>query len=95
MRALLAVAPPLIGMAALLAACGSLREPRIRTVEVKIPVHVACTPKDFPEAPHAYSDDILPTAADAAAERYRQIAAANEERRARLALVEPVVVGCR
>jgi hypothetical protein len=90
MRALIIVAP-----LALLAACGSLREPRIRTVEVKVPIRVACTPKDFPEAPRAYADDALPTAPDAAAERYRQIAAANEQRKARLALAEPVVAGCR
>jgi hypothetical protein len=90
MRVLIAVAP-----LALLAACGSLREPRIRTVEVKVPVRVACTPKDFPEAPAAYADDALSTALDAAAERYRQIAAANEQRKARLALAEPVVAGCR
>jgi hypothetical protein len=90
MRALIAVAPLV-----LLAACGSLREPRTRTVEVKVPVRVACTPKGLPEAPAAYADDALPIAQDAAPERYRQIAAANEQRRARLALLEPVVAGCR
>lgn len=76
----------------LLASCGSVREP-VRMVEV--PVRAACVPADFPPAPRLYADDNLPTTPEAAPERYRQIAAANEQRRARLAVVEPVVAACR
>lgn len=81
----------LIASLMLLAGCGALR-PR---PPVLVPVREACTPRDFPPAPQTYADDALPTAPEAAAERYRQIAAANAQRKARLALVEPVIAACR
>lgn len=77
------------------AGCSTAREPVIRTVEVKVPVRQACVPASVPSQPSSYPDDNLPTAAEAAAERYRLIAAANERRKARLAVVEPIISGCR
>jgi hypothetical protein len=78
-----------------LAACSTTAEPKVRTVEVKVPVRVACVPADTAEPPASYPDARLPTAAEAIAERFQLIAAANEARKARLALIEPIVAGCR
>jgi len=79
----------------LLTACAHAPEPRIVTKEVLIPVRQACVPDDVPGAPSSYPDDNLPSAPELAAERYRLTAAANERRRARLSVLEPVVASCR
>lgn len=79
----------------LLAACASTgKEAPVRTVEVKVPVRVACVPSDLAPKPAGYADDGL-TRATPPDERYRATAQANEERKARLARVEPVIASCR
>lgn len=77
-----------------LAGCGTTAEPKVRTVEVKVPVARACVPADLPPKPAAYADDAL-TAGTPPDERYKAIATANQERRARLARTEPVIQACR
>lgn len=65
-----------------------------RTVE--IPITRSCTgqvPKGKTE--QDYADFNLPLGADAAPERYRLIAKANEQRRERLAVAEPAIEACR
>ncbi|MFN3585206.1 hypothetical protein [Phenylobacterium sp.] len=85
----------LLAPALLLAACATNRaEPEIRTVEVQVPVAKACVPADLPAKPSAYADDALDgtTPPD---ERYRLTATANQQRKARLARIEPVIAACR
>lgn len=78
-----------------LAACATTNaEPEIRTVEVKVPVREACVPADLPPKPSSYADDAL-NAGTPPDERYKAIAVANQQRKARLARVEPVISGCR
>jgi hypothetical protein len=77
-----------------LAACATAPEPKVRTVEVRVPVRVACVTAEVPHPPTSYADDKAKAAPDAA-ERYRLIATANEQRKARLAIAEPVLAGCR
>lgn len=77
-----------------LAACGTTREPQIRTVEVKVPILQACVPADLPPKPAAYADDRL-AATTPPDERYKAVATANQQRKARLARIEPVIAGCR
>lgn len=77
-----------------LAACQTTSEPRIVTKEVKVPVRVACVPADLPAKPTAYADDDL-TATTPPDLRYKAIAAANQERKARLARTEPIIAACR
>lgn len=82
-----------VGLTGFLGGCATTAEPQIRTVEVKVPVRVACVPKDVPPAPTSYADEnsshMTPE------ERYLAIARANQERRARLTRLEPVVELCR
>lgn len=80
-----------------LAACGTVpAEPKVRVVEAKIAVASSCIPKDKdPGPPKAYADAVLPTGAEAVAQRFQFIAAANEQRKARLALLEPILPACR
>jgi hypothetical protein len=76
-----------------LSACATAPEPKIVTKEVKVPVPVSCVPKELPAAP-TYADGALrPTTPPD--ERYRLTAQANAERRARLALTEPILALCR
>lgn len=79
---------------ALLAGCETTAEPQIRTVEVKVPIRVACVPADLPEKPAAYADGAL-NGGTPPDERYKAIATANEERKARLARTEPIIAACR
>ena len=74
----------------LLAACGTPR-----SNNVALPIRVGCMSENVPPPPGSYPDDDLPTAKDAAADRYRLTAAANQRRKARLALLEPVIAACR
>lgn len=83
-----------LGAAVALAGCGTTREAKVRTVEVKVPVRVACVPADLPPKPAAYADDGL-TSGTPPDERYKAIAAANQERKARLARTEPIIAACR
>lgn len=84
----------LFGALLALAACTTPSEPKVRTVEVKVPVRQACVPADTP-APVSYPDARLPTGAEAVAERFQFIAASNEARKARLAILEPIISACR
>ncbi len=78
----------------LLTACATTPEPQIVTREVLIKVREPCVPATVEAAP-TYPDANLPSEPTMAAERYRLIAAANERRKARLAVVEPVLAACR
>lgn len=76
-----------------LASCATTAEPEIRTVTVKVPLRIACVPADLPPPPTSYADEnsshMTPE------DRYLAIARANQERRARLTRLEPVVDLCR
>lgn len=79
-----------------LAACGTVpKEPIIKTVEVKVPVAVACVPKTLSDPP-TYPDtaQALKTA-PGAADRYQLLAAGRLLREQRLAEVEPIIAACR
>lgn len=60
-----------------------------------VPIREACVPVDFPKAPPGYADDTLPPGADHLVDRFRLRSSANEARKARLAVVEPVIASCR
>jgi hypothetical protein len=80
--------------ALMLVGCGTTTEPQVRTVEVKVPVRVACVPADLPPKPASYADSGL-TAGTPPDERYKAIATANAQRTARLARTEPIIDTCR
>lgn len=90
------MARPLLMLAGCLclAACATASEPRVRTVEARVPVRVACVTAEVPSPPASYADDRAKAAPDAA-ERYRIIAAGLAQRIARLAIVEPAIELCR
>lgn len=69
------------------------REPKVvvKEVQVQVPVLRSCVPKDLP-GPGAYADDVP---GKDAAERFQKAAGANQQRKARLALIEPVLSLCR
>lgn len=86
----------LLPLVALLSACfGDQPEPIVRTVTVKVPVAVSCTPATL-TAPPEYpdTDEALRNAVDAA-ERYMLVAAGRMLRDARLGELEPVIQNCR
>lgn len=89
MRALIAVAVVL----PLLCGCATKAEPQIRTVEVKVPVTRPCVAPDVPPPPR-YADGDL-NSATPPDQRYLKTATANQERKARLARIEPVIAACR
>ena len=80
-------------LAGMLTGCETTREPEIRTVTVKVPLRIACVPADLPPPPTSYADEnsshMTPE------DRYLAIAAGNQQRKARLARIEPVVDLCR
>jgi hypothetical protein len=82
----------------LLAACGADTpppEPRVVTVEVKVPVKQPCVPVELEDAPvFPDTDEALRKASDAA-ERYQLMGAGRPLRIARLNELEAVVKGCR
>lgn len=81
----------------LTAACVTTPEPQIeiRTVEVQVPVPVACVSDNLPPPPaYRVTREILLAALDPAA-RLTLAVAGFLEREARLAEVEPTVEGCR
>lgn len=85
-----------VAAAVTLAACSTPSDPKVRVVEVKLAVPTSCIPKDKdPGEPKPYADAVLPTGAEAVAERFRFIAAANEQRKARLAILEALLPPCR
>lgn len=79
----------------LLAGCETApkRDARIETRMVEVPIRESCIPATLPAAP-PYSDDDLKSEPDPA-KRLLKVGAANQERRARLAALEPVVEACR
>ena len=81
----------------ILAACATApAEPKVKIVESHVAVATSCIPKDKdPGQPKPYADANLPTAQEAIAERFQFIAAANEQRKARLAVLEPILSACR
>jgi hypothetical protein len=88
-----------ITAAAALAGCEStgraaLEKPMPPIHEVEIPIAAACVPKDTPPKPTAYADDGMAQMSDPV-ERTKARAAANQQRRARLAVLEPIIEGCR
>ena len=85
--------PPIL-LALYLGGCATAPEPRIITKEVLVPVVKACVPADLAPKPASYADDGL-NSATAPDERYLATARANQERKARLARVEPVLESCR
>lgn len=81
------------GSTGLLGGCATKAEPKIRTVEVKVPVIQSCIPADFPPPPAVYADE--GAAHMTPEDRYLATAKANQERKARLARAEPVLELCR
>lgn len=74
-------------------ACATTREPPVRIVETKVEVAKPCVPPDVPPPLARYADE---NAAELTPEdRYLAVAQANQERKARLARVEPIIAGCR
>lgn len=69
-------------------------EPRVVTKEVQVPVVKACVPTDTPAPPAHYADEGLQAVADPV-ERLQRIGAANQQRKQRLAITEPVLAACR
>lgn len=80
--------------AVLLVGCETTKEPQVKTVEVKVPIRVACVPADLPPKPASYADADL-TDGTPPDERYKAIATANKQRTARLARTEPIIDTCR
>ena len=60
-----------------------------------VPIAVPCVPASVAPAPSSYADDNLPTGPAHIVDRYRLGASANEARKARLAIIEPVISACR
>lgn len=85
----------LLPLLALSACATTPPEPVIRTVEVKVPVAVACVPKTL-AGPPTYPDTAQALkAAPGAADRYQLLAAGRLLRAQRLAEIEPVLEACR
>ena len=83
-------------LAAYLSGCETAgrRDPETRTVEVLVPVSKPCVDPATPQPPDSYSDDGVDQLGDPV-ERVRRRAAGLQERKARLAILEPVVAACR
>lgn len=81
-------------IASALVGCGHTPA-RVQTVTALIPVKEACVPKDFPPPPAGYADDDLPAGPAHLVDRFKLRSSANEARKGRLALVEPVISKCR
>ena len=81
----------IIGLALSGCATTGAPEPKVTVKEVQVPVLRSCVPKDLPE-PGTYADDVP---GKDAAERFQKAAGANQQRKARLALIEPVLSLCR
>ena len=77
-----------------LTACATTGEPKVITKSVLVPIARACVPSDLPPKPAAYADDSL-TGGTPPDERYKAVAIANQERKARLARTEPIIAACR
>lgn len=85
-------------MSAVLSGCGTTKappEPVIRTVEVKVPVAIACVPLGLAEPPAYVDTDAALKSAAGPEDRFQLLAAGRIQRAQRLAQVEPVIKGCR
>lgn len=69
-------------------------EPRLTPVVAKVPIAVSCVPSTIGPPP-AYADAALPAGSAALVDRYRLRGVASEQRKARLAVVEPIIAACR
>jgi len=88
----------LIALALALPACTTTAppEPVVRTIEVRVPVAVPCVPDGVSEPPeYVDSREALLASRDDPALAYALVQAGRDQRDARLALLEPVVRGCR
>lgn len=80
-------------LALVLAGCATVvPEPKVVTKEVLVPVSRACVPSSLPPAP-AYADDGMVT--NDPVERTLRRGGANQQRKARLAILEPIIAACR
>jgi len=74
--------------------CSSAPKPTIEIQRVEVPVMKPCVPKVVKDGkPARYPDEGVEADPDPAS-RYQRIAAANELRKGRLAVVEPVISTC-
>jgi hypothetical protein len=80
--------------ALLLAACASTSEPKIRTVEVQVPVAVHCAADAGNDPQYADTPDALKAASDLF-ERVKLLLAGRAQRDARLAELKAANSGCR
>lgn len=78
-----------------LAACGTVREPQVRTVEVNTPVATSCIDKRLRDEPTYPVTDATLKAAPGPAERLSQLGAIYILMKQRLAELEPAVRACR
>lgn len=83
-------------MCAALAGCATDHpsDPEIQIQQVSVPVATSCVPADVPPPPATYPDDAIAQMSDPV-DRTLARAAANQLRKARLAILEPVIKGCR
>lgn len=82
-------------LALALAGCATDQGPAAKVPEkVLVPVRQPCIPADVPPPPAQYADHDLGATPDPA-ERLRKIGQANQERKARLTVLEPAVAACR
>ena len=82
-----------LAAASLLCACASAGAPVLRTVEVKVPLAVACDPKIGPAPSYPDSDEALTEAPDLF-ERVKLLLAGRELRKGREAELEAGIRGC-
>lgn len=79
-----------------LTACATApAEPKVRVVEVKVPVAVSCVPKSLGGAPDYPDSDAAINAAPGSGDMLQLLAAGRLLRNQRLAEIEPVLAGCR
>lgn len=84
-------------LAVVMAACATQApsEPVVRTVEVKVPVSLACVPPSLATPPAYVDTDSALKSAAGPEDRFQLLAAGRIQRNQRLAQVEPVIKGCR
>lgn len=78
----------------ILAGCSTAPKPSVQIQTVQVPVTAPCVPRAVKDGrPAHYPDEGIERDPDPAA-RYLHIAQANEMRKARLAIVEPIISTC-
>jgi len=87
---------PALALALPACATTSPPEPVVRTIEVRVPVAVPCVPDGLSEPPeYVDSREALLAARDDPALAYALVQAGRDQRDARLAMLEPIIRGCR